>query len=155
MGHYARVIRGGKVLDTDTDKILLEDGNCILYEENGHVLGVEVNEEMIGKANNNAKINQMQNVDFIKKDLFEEVSLMKTSSFNKCLIDPPRSGALAVVEAIESKQFEKIVYVSCNPQTFIRDAIILQSKGYKLTEVTLFDMFAQTKHAELLGVFAL
>ena len=48
MGHYARVIRGGKVLDTDTDKILLEDGNCILYEENGHVLGVEV----IDKNNN-------------------------------------------------------------------------------------------------------
>tara|TARA_Y100000004_G_C8873882_1_gene394541 strand:+ start:186 stop:845 length:660 start_codon:yes stop_codon:yes gene_type:complete len=48
MGHYARVIRGGKVLDTDTDKILLEDGNCILYEENGHVLNVEV----IDKNNN-------------------------------------------------------------------------------------------------------
>ena len=48
MGHYARVIRGGKVLDTDTDKILLEDGNCILYEENGYVSNIEV----IDKSNN-------------------------------------------------------------------------------------------------------
>ena len=126
-----------------------------LGQRAGHVLGVEVNDEMIGKANNNAQINQMQNVDFIKKDLFEEVSLLKTSSFNKCLIDPPRSGALAVVEVVEPKQFEKIVYVSCNPQTFIRDAVILQSKGYRLSEVTLFDMFAQTKHTELLAVFTL
>ena len=48
MGHYARVIRGGKVLDTDTDKILLEDGGAILYEENGIVEKVEV----IDKNNN-------------------------------------------------------------------------------------------------------
>ena len=48
MGHYARVIRGGKVLATDTDKILLEDGGAILYEENGIVENVEV----IDKNNN-------------------------------------------------------------------------------------------------------
>ena len=48
MGHYARVIRGGKVLDTDTDKILLEDGNCILYEENGDVVHIE----KVNKDNN-------------------------------------------------------------------------------------------------------
>ena len=48
MGHYARVIRGGKVLNTDTDKILLEDGNCILYEENGYINHIE----KVNKDNN-------------------------------------------------------------------------------------------------------
>lgn len=70
------------------------------------------------------------------------------------LLDPPRSGAGPNLELwARPAGIEKIVYVSCNPRTFSSDAARLQSLGFRLQEVGVFDMFPHTAHIETLGLF--
>ena len=69
------------------------------------------------------------------------------------LIDPPRTGARAVMEALAAQPAPRVVYVSCDPATLARDAAILQRGGYLITAVQAFDMFPETPHVETLCVF--
>ena len=71
------------------------------------------------------------------------------------LIDPPRSGALQVVQDVIPKlQPEKLVYVSCNPATLARDAdVMVNHNGYTLTYAGAIDMFPHTAHVESMAVF--
>lgn len=71
------------------------------------------------------------------------------------LLDPPRVGVEdSVVQAILRAKATQVVYVSCNPATFARDAQKLEAGGLKLSRVRLFDLYPQTGHAEIVGVFA-
>lgn len=69
------------------------------------------------------------------------------------LIDPPRTGAREVAEAVAAAPGPRVVYVSCDPATLARDAAILQRGGYAITSVRAFDMFPETPHVETLCVF--
>ena len=76
------------------------------------------------------------------------------SSPDRVLLDPPRSGAERVLEALREPLPERIVYVSCNPQSFARDArLLVREKGYRLTRAGIVDMFPHTAHSESLAVF--
>jgi 23S rRNA (uracil1939-C5)-methyltransferase len=70
------------------------------------------------------------------------------------LLDPPRTGAAEVMADIGRLAEGSIVYVSCNPATFHRDAGVLLSQGWQLVKLDAFDMMPHTFHVELLGVFA-
>jgi len=72
--------------------------------------------------------------------------------FDLVLLDPPRQGAKAAVPFIADLRPAAIVYVSCDPNTFARDAGKLASKGYRVTEIVPFDMVPQTHHIELVAV---
>ena len=72
--------------------------------------------------------------------------------FDLVLLDPPRQGAKAAVPFIADLHPAAIVYVSCDPNTFARDAGLLASKGYRVTELVPFDMVPQTHHVELVAV---
>lgn len=68
------------------------------------------------------------------------------------IVDPPRAGLdKNVVESINGKRCKRLIYVSCNSATFVRD--IIRLAGYKLSSVTLFDMFARTGEYEVVGIF--
>ena len=71
------------------------------------------------------------------------------------LIDPPREGAIALVNAIsETGRLKRIVYVSCNPATLARDAAILVAqKGFRLTGAGIINMFPNTSHVESIALF--
>jgi 23S rRNA (uracil1939-C5)-methyltransferase len=70
------------------------------------------------------------------------------------LLDPPREGCSPeMIRWLKKRNPGKIAYVSCNPQTFSRDAGLLTSQGYTLSRVHPFDMFPQTAHVELAGLF--
>lgn len=71
-----------------------------------------------------------------------------------CVLDPPRSGARGVAEKLSPDVSKQLVYVSCFPPTFIRDAQILVERGFKLEHVEVLDMFPQTSHVELIALFA-
>jgi 23S rRNA (uracil1939-C5)-methyltransferase len=77
-----------------------------------------------------------------------------SGDFNVLVLDPPRAGlhpkALKRVLTLEP---EKMLYVSCNPATFARDAKTLVDAGYRLPRVQPVDMFPQTMHIELAGTF--
>lgn len=119
------------------------------------VIGVEGVDTMVERGYENAKHNNLTNVDFYQADLqqdFSEKSWAK-EGFDKILIDPPRSGAKDVVEYLPKFGAKRIVYVSCNPSTLARDAGIMKQQGYHLTKAGVMDMFPHTAHVESIAVF--
>ncbi len=68
------------------------------------------------------------------------------------VLDPPRQGAEAQARALAQSKTARIVYVSCNPATFARDARILIDGGYRLVSVVPVDQFRYSAHVELVGV---
>lgn len=120
------------------------------------IVGVEGEQTLVNKGINNAKLNQIDNVEFKLMDLFgESIMDLGTSKFTKVLLDPPRSGALNVVTDLMPKiQPRRIVYVSCNPSTLARDAgILVHQHEYRLTHAGVIDMFPHTAHVESIAVF--
>ena len=118
-------------------------------------VGIEGVFAMVEKARKNAERNNCANVEFQQGDLdktFVEQDWVKYP-FNKILLDPPRSGAAFAIGAISQLQAEKILYVSCNPATLIRDAEMLLNSGYQLKKVAMIDMFPQTGHLESISLF--
>lgn len=75
------------------------------------------------------------------------------ATFDQVVLDPPRAGAREVLPALVSMKPKRITYVSCDPATFARDAAVLVRGGYRLGYVTPFDLFPQTFHTEVVGVF--
>lgn len=123
------------------------------------VVGIEGAGHLALRARQNAHENGCgKNTHFIAADLFE-TDLKKLASwgvFDKMLLDPPRSGAYAVVKSLHYPYLPKrIVYVSCNPATFARDAAVLVGKGYVFKCAGVMNMFPQTAHVESIGVFDL
>lgn len=120
-----------------------------------NVIGVEGSEAMVERGGMNAKHNGLDNVEFYATNLQDDFTAEEWAQqgFNKVLIDPPRSGALDVVQNITRFNPERIVYVSCNPATLARDAGELKEKGYKLVKAGVMDMFPNTSHTESIALF--
>ena len=135
-----------------TDKVI--DAYCgigtislMLAKHVEHVYGVEVVEEAIVNAKENAKINNINNVTF-EAGLAEEVVKKWKDKANVLVVDPPRKGIdEKLINTILESEFEKLVYVSCNPTTLARDVRLLSEK-YKVKEIQPVDMFPQTHHVE-------
>lgn len=127
-----------------------------LAKKAGRVVGIEGDERLVKRAAMNAEINSITNAQFYTSDLTtvdDMLGIMRTSGCNKILIDPPRSGAKEVVENLDLKDIEAIVYVSCNPSTLARDAGILCARGFTLSHVGVMDMFTHTEHVEAMALF--
>lgn len=91
-----------------------------------------------------------------KRDLFENpLTEDELKPYRFVVVNPPRAGAQTQINELAKSKCERIVYVSCNPETFARDAGILASGGYKLLEVTPVDQFYWAPHLEVVGVFVL
>ena len=110
---------------------------------------------MVERGGMNAKHNNLDNVKFYATDLQDDFTQedWAQEGFNKVLIDPPRSGALDVVQNIARFNPERIVYVSCNPATLARDSGELKERGYKLVKAGVMDMFPHTAHTESIALF--
>lgn len=125
----------------------------------GEVVGIEGSAVMTQRAAENAQRNGIRKgVRFQTADLFEttEADVAEWGKFDKMLLDPPRSGAYAVVNSLHGAYLPKrIVYVSCNPASFARDAAVLVGKGYRFSSAGIMNLFAQTAHVEAIGVFDL
>lgn len=119
------------------------------------VIGVEGDADLVKQAEKNAQHNSISNAKFYKADLMADwnVATWAKNSFNKVLLDPPRTGALEVMQHITQFKAERIVYVSCNPATLARDAGVLVQSGYRLAAAGIMDMFPHTHHVEALAVF--
>lgn len=118
--------------------------------------GVEGSDAMVKRAESNAIMNQLANTEFFAANLDEEDSLARwgKNAFDKVLIDPPRTGALAVVKQINKLNPSRLVYVSCNPVTLARDAeVLVNTQGYTLKAAGVMDMFPHTAHVESIALF--
>jgi len=115
------------------------------------VYGFESIESSIYDAKENLEINKIENVTFIQADLYKSF-LAFTNVLPKpdvVILDPPRGGmhSTTVKDVLELSP-EKIVYVSCNPSTQVRDIKMFVEGGYKLVKISPVDMFPHTYHIE-------
>lgn len=121
-----------------------------------HVVGVEGAQEMVHKAGHNASLNDIHNVEFHAADLstaLPDFTWVKRE-YDAILLDPPRSGAMEVLNHIDRFKAKRIVYVSCNPATLARDtARLVNEYGYKLSAAGVMDMFPHTAHVESIALF--
>lgn len=141
----------------------------------GQVVGIEGSEALVIRARDNLVWNQSQRkatfapVQFAARNLFDMTPelLVADGSADKWLMDPPREGAFALVQALaalhqqpESRQGwkppKRIVYVSCNPATLARDAgLLVNVAGYVCSSAGAVNMFPHTAHVESMAVFDL
>ena len=90
----------------------------------------------------------------VKRDLFTHpLTVGMLNGYDCVIMDPPRSGAMAQCKELVKSNVARIVYVSCNPQTFKRDMEILMRGGYKLTKLVPVDQFVGSSHWEIFSVF--
>ncbi len=117
----------------------------------GEVIGCEVNPDAVRDAKVNAKINDIENIKFVCADAGEFMLSMKEQG-EKCgvlFMDPPRAGSdKKFLSCAVSLAPEKIVYISCNPETQQRDLFYLIKNGYKVKKIQPVDMFPFTNHVE-------
>lgn len=122
------------------------------------ILGVEMNDEAIQMAKENAELNNVTNCEFVSSDVKEYLSNLSSTvipakagirkTYDYIILDPPRSGIHPKsAEYILQLEPDKIIYVSCNPSTQARDVKLLSEK-YKITAMQPVDMFPHTFHIE-------
>ncbi|SQI41913.1 23S rRNA (uracil(1939)-C(5))-methyltransferase RlmD [Leminorella richardii] len=119
------------------------------------VVGVEGVDSLVARGQQNAKDNGLDNVTFLHHNLEEDVSKQSWArqGFDKVLLDPARAGAAEAMAQIVRLAPKRIVYVSCNPQTLVRDSKALLEGGYALGGLRILDMFPQTGHVESMALF--
>jgi predicted RNA methylase len=114
----------------------------------GRVTGVEILEEAVEAARENAAMNGLDNCEFIAGDVLKVVDSLQDKP-DIIILDPPRDGIHPkVLDKIIDFGVEKIVYISCKPTSLVRDLEVLQAKGYKVEKVCAVDMFPETVHVE-------
>ena len=90
----------------------------------------------------------------IKRDLFKKpLTEKQLNNYDVVIMDPPRNGAESQSKEIIKSNVKKLIYVSCNPNTFVRDRKILEHGGYKMTVAIPVDQFVGSTHWEIFGVF--
>ena len=120
-----------------------------------NVLGIEVIEQAVNNAYENAELNKIKNAEFYpaKAEKLTEVirSLPKFRTPDAIIVDPPRKGlGEKTIAAILDLAPKKLIYISCNPATQARDIAMLNKEKptYKIDRITPFDMFPRTGHVE-------
>ena len=120
------------------------------------VVGVEGEAGLVQRARDNATKNGIANATFHSADLAadQRATAWAKADYELVLLDPPRSGADAVLDYLPRKSTRRVVYVSCHPASLARDAGILVDKhGFKLTSAGVMDMFPHTAHVESIALF--
>ncbi len=112
------------------------------------VWGVELNEDAVVVARENARKNNIFNIDFFTGDVGKVLERMKDRP-SLIVVDPPRAGLTPkMIDQLNGFGAGEIIYVSCNPATLARDCQLLGEYGYKVQEITPVDMFPHTYHIE-------
>jgi len=120
----------------------------LLAKRGKQVIGIDCVPDAISDAKENAKQNEISNVEFHCLPVENATSLLQKGEV--VILNPPRTGCHELV--LKALTQQKIVYISCNPATLARDLSILNQSGYQLKEACPFDMFPQTAHVETVVV---
>jgi len=122
----------------------------------GAVTGVEGEAGLVARAADNARLNGIDNATFHAADLSLDQRALgwARADYDALLLDPPRSGAAAVLDYLPGKRTRRVVYVSCHPGSLARDAgILVERHGFELRRAGVMDMFPHTAHVESIALF--
>lgn len=115
------------------------------------VIGVEINADAVRDAKENARLNSIENVKFYNADAGEFMTELakKGEKIDAVIMDPARAGSdIHFLSSLVKLSPERVVYVSCNPETLARDLLYLSKNGYKVRKIQPVDMFPHTDHVE-------
>jgi 23S rRNA (uracil1939-C5)-methyltransferase len=126
-----------------------------------HVVGVEGERALVQRARDNALRNGIANAQFFRADLTADLGAdagagpWLAQRYSHVLLDPPRAGALDMLPQIARLAPERLLYVSCDPDTLARDVgLLVQRHGFELLAAGVVDMFPHTAHLESLALLA-
>ncbi len=117
----------------------------------GKVIGVEVIEQAVQDARENAARNNIENAEFFCGDAGKAALELEAKGIRAdvAVVDPPRKGLNAdTIEALARMSPRRIVYVSCDPATLARDVALLKERGYKVKNAMAADLFPRCAHVE-------
>lgn len=151
----------GDALPSGTDADIAEHGKIVfdLYSGTGtiaqmlspvakKVIGVEIIEEAVEAAKENAQLNGLHNCEFIAGDVLKVIDSIEEKP-DYIVLDPPRDGINPkALEKIIRYNVPQMVYISCKPTSLARDLEVLQARGYEVQKVCCVDMFPSTFHIE-------
>ena len=151
----------GDALPSGTDADIAEHGKIVfdLYSGTGtiaqmlspvakKVIGVEIIEEAVEAAKENAQLNGLHNCEFIAGDVLKVIDSIEEKP-DYIVLDPPRDGINPkALEKIIRYNVPQMVYISCKPTSLARDLEVLQARGYEVKKVCCVDMFPSTFHVE-------
>ncbi len=120
----------------------------LLASVSGKVFGIEIVEEAVRAARENAKANGLTNCRFVAGDVFDKLDEAEEKP-DFIVLDPPREGIMPKALAkILSYGVECMVYISCKPSSLANDLKVIQAAGYKVERVCCVDLFSETVHVE-------
>ena len=115
------------------------------------VIGVEINKDAVKDAKENAALNNVKNISFFAADAGKFMTELAESGrkIDAVIMDPARAGAdIPFLSSLVKLSPQKVIYVSCNPETLARDLMYLTKNGYKVRKIQPVDMFPHTEHIE-------
>ena len=127
-----------------------------LARDASRIIGIEIVDEAVRRAAENAARNGVENACFYCGDASDASRLLASAeaahgdvSGATVIMDPPRKGSTPeLIRYLASRNFSRIVYVSCSPDTLARDCALFHELGYAIGEVTPVDLFPRTGHVE-------
>jgi len=156
------VLKNTQKSNRDLCELYCGSGNFTipLCQKFNKVLATEISKTAIKVASNNAKLNNIENITFVRMSALEFTQALKDKrtfnrlkdidlksyDFSTIFVDPPRAGLDDTTRNL-TKDFGNIIYISCNQNTLYKDLQIL-IKTHKIVKFALFDQFAYTKHTE-------
>jgi len=121
----------------------------IVSKKAKQVYGIELIEDAVSSANENMKLNEIDNCMFIAGDVFEKLDEIEEKP-DVIILDPPRVGVdVKALDKIIKYKVDEIIYISCNPKAFVKNVKQLEEEGYKVDKLCLIDMFPHTAHVEV------
>lgn len=113
------------------------------------VIGVEIVEEAVLAARENARFNHLDNCEFIAGDVLKVIDTIKEKP-DIIVLDPPREGIHPkALQKIIDYGVQNLVYISCKPTSLVRDLVVFQEQGYEVKKVCCCDLFPETVHCEV------
>lgn len=151
---YGKAMEFAEIKNTD----IVIDAYCgtgtigiIASKYAGHVYGVELNKDAVKDARKNAKLNNIENIDFVCADAGKYMVNLAEEKLKAdvVIMDPPRAGSdIKFLKSLVKLSPRKVVYISCNPETLARDLMFLSKNKYKIRKIQPVDMFPHTEHIE-------
>jgi 23S rRNA (uracil1939-C5)-methyltransferase len=120
------------------------------------VVGTDLQRSSIRGAQSNALANRLENCLFLRADALAAVRDFKRAQerFDIILLDPPRQGCRDIIPLLADLGAKKIIYISCDPATLVRDLMQLHGLGFGLRKIRAVDMFPQTCHVETIALLS-